>query len=185
MDRLATDPALEVMPNFASEAFAQTRQLLANAQNLTDDEITIQLSAAWTHDNETRREHWALQQEADAQAQEEANQAEALLREAEAHAELAEAAKKKPKLNPFDEHRTVSDSIIPRPSSFALNKIKSSDYVELWYFTPEGCKDAANNLRTMADETFGLAKIDNMVTIRSVSSSTASRNALQDQDLTW
>jgi hypothetical protein len=57
--------------------------------------------------------------------------------------------------------------------------------VELWYFTQEGCADAAQNQRTQNEDTFGLTKIDDMVTLRPVAALKASKNITPDIELTW
>jgi hypothetical protein len=174
------------MPTFAtSDFYAHIRTTLATADNITEAAVVVILSDAWTRNNEANKTAWTQQLEDDAHAQEAAEDAERLAREQEAEAERAEVIKKRPKMRDFAVGKKISDSIAPRPSTFALNKLENYEYVELWYFCPEGCQDAANNLRTTADETFGLAKIDNIVSIRSISSSVASRHVIKDQDLTW
>ena len=47
--------------------------------------------------------------------------------------EKREQEKKKPKIGDFDENRMVLDHIIPRPSQFAIGKLKSFNFIELWY----------------------------------------------------
>ena len=57
-------------------------------------------------------------------------------------------------------------------------------YAELWYFTQEGCADAMHQ-RTQNEDSFGLSKVDDVVSFRLVSALKASKNILQDSDLTW
>ena len=79
--------------------------------------------------------------------------------------------KKKPKLQPgFDKNKIVSNFITPRPAAFALNKLENFEFVELWYFTDEGCLDASDTHRTVADEAFGLSKVDGFVALKPVAS---------------
>ena len=59
-----------------------------------------------------------------------------------AAATLAEGEKKKLKMKDFDDATTVGNYIAPRPAQYALRRIEDFEYVELWYFTPEGCSDA-------------------------------------------
>jgi len=185
MNWIISDPAFEVMPDFTSAIFLQMRTLLSNAQDITEAEAITQLSDTWTADNDARRVLWAQQQDADNQARLQEAEAQWTAEEAEPLPPQLDAVNKKLKISDFDENKKVSNSLIPWPSTFALHKIDSGEYVELWYFTPEGCKDAANSLKSTADETFGLSKVDDVVTIRSVASSTASRNVIRDQDLYW
>ena len=80
----------------------------------------------------------------------------------------------------------MADSVIaPCPSPFAINKLKSFEYVELSYFTPEGCASAAEENRATAEEAFGLTKVDGFVALKPVASFKASKNVIKDKDLSW
>ena len=68
MNRIISDPALKVMPDFTSAIFLQMRTLLSNAQDITEAEAITQLSDTWTADNNARKELWAQQLHADNQA---------------------------------------------------------------------------------------------------------------------
>jgi hypothetical protein len=57
--------------------------------------------------------------------------------------------------------------------------------VELWYLTPEGCADATHHQSTQNDDAFGLAKVDDMVVLKSVSSLRALKNVVPDSELTF
>ena len=83
MNRMISDPALEVMPDFTSAIFLQMRTLLSNAQDITEAEAIIQLSDTWTADNDARRVLWAQQQDADNQARLQEAEAQRTAEEAE------------------------------------------------------------------------------------------------------
>ena len=193
MPQIEHDPALEVCPNFSSAPFLATRNLIITANlALTHEEVAQQLANAWTEENNTRKAEYEQQQgelqaarnEADRLAQEEEDRRQEEQAQKE-QAEQLEIEKKKPKLKPLDRSRTVGDQIDSRPSAYALNKLENHEYIELWYFTTEGCQDAADYQHTVADETFGLSKVDNFLALHAVSASKASRNAIKDMDLTW
>jgi hypothetical protein len=74
-----------------------------------------------------------------------------------------ECKKKRPKINNFDANSSVGSYITPHLSTYAINKLESFDYVELFYFTHEGCLNAQSNLRMEADDAYGLSKIGNFV----------------------
>lgn len=93
--------------------------------------------------------------------------------------------RKRPKIPDFDEGRMVSDHILPRPSQFAIGKLKSFNFVELWYFTDEGCREAQDSSRAQSDDAYGLTKVDDLVALKPVASFKASRNVIPDADLTW
>ena len=85
----------------------------------------------------------------------------------------------------FDDATTVGNYIAPRPAQYALRRIEEFEYVELWYFTPEGCADATQSQLTQYDDTFGLTKVDDMVTLKSISSLKASKNVVPDAELSF
>ena len=63
--------------------------------------------------------------------------------------------------------------------------VEEFEFIELWYFTPEGCVDALQHQHTQNDDTFGLSKTDGLVTLKSVSSLKASRNIVLDAELSF
>ncbi|KAG1822657.1 uncharacterized protein BJ212DRAFT_1263892, partial [Suillus subaureus] len=98
-----------------------------------------------------------------------------------------EAKKKKPKISDFDAEIMVVDVIIPRPSQYAIQKVKNMEYVELWYFSPDGCHEAALTSRSTSDsdDAFGFMRVNGMVALKTNVSFKASQKALQDHDLSW
>ena len=92
---------------------------------------------------------------------------------------------KVPKDNDFDESKMVADHIIPHPSQFTIGKLKSISFVELWYFTDEGCAEAQISSRAQLDDTYGLTKVDDLITLKPVTSFKASCNIVLYADLTW
>jgi hypothetical protein len=66
-----------------------------------------------------------------------------------------------------------------------MNKLKNLEYVELAYFTPEGCAQAAEESRSVADEAYGLTKVDGYIAFKPLAAVRASKNITQDKDLTW
>src|SRR5271168_4965402 len=96
-----------------------------------------------------------------------------------------DAEKKKPKMKDFDDTTTIGNYIAPRPAQYALRHIEDFEYVELWYLTPEGCSDTTQHQLTQHDDTFGLAKVDDMVTLKSFSSIRASKNVVPNAELSF
>ena len=189
----AQDPNLEPAPDFNGQGYQAIRDLIvAQVPNMTSAQAAEQLQTAYNADRLTRIAAWdeLVRQEQEAEAvqalqlreEEDARRAED---ERLAEAERKELEKKKPKINDFDENRTAESVIAPRPSPFALNKLKSFEYVELSYFTPEGCATAAEESRATADEAFGLTSLDGFVAFKPVASFKASKNAIKDRDLSW
>lgn len=92
---------------------------------------------------------------------------------------------KKPVFIDFDLGTTIGDRIPHNPSQYAVGRIENMEYVELWYFTSEGCKEASKATPTAADDTFGLLSTDSGLALQSIKATRASRNATADEHLTW
>ncbi|KAG0707932.1 hypothetical protein DFH29DRAFT_979562 [Suillus ampliporus] len=184
MNCILTDPVLEAQPNFASAAYAGWLNAYI-AGGTTREDALERMAEGWRIERQERIDLWQQQLETDALALREQEERDHANKEAEEQEERREAEKKKPKISDFDDNAVVADIIIPRPSQFALQKIKSMEYVELWYFSPEGCRDASDNSRSTSEDAFGFAKVDGFVALKPVASFKASQKALQDHDLSW
>ena len=192
MPRINQDPTNVACPDFAGEAYAAIRQIIANNGQVENGQAAEQLTAAWNQTHAQEVEAWLQQVQADLAEQEELTrlaEEEEDRRRAEDERlkdeERREQEKKKPKIGDFDEGRMVSDHVIPRPSQFAIGKLKSFNFVELWYFTDEGCHEAQDSSKAHSDDAYGLTKIDDLVALKPVASFKASWNVILDADLTW
>ena len=191
MPRIETEPHLEVLPDHAGPEYLELRALMINT-GLTEQEALDQLNTTWTRGHTTRIQSWDQQLNEDTQAEEERQRTlaeqqveEQLQREREEEAEKREVEKKRPKINDFQDDLMIDDFVAPRPSSYALRKIEEFEYVELYYFTQEGCVDAQENQQTQGEDTFGITKRDDSIQLQSISSLKASKNVIQDSELTW
>ena len=145
--------------------------MLNNGQ-ITNKQAVKQLTAAWNQTYGQDIKAWNLQVQADIAEQEEltrlaeeeegGHQAEDKCKREE---ERKEQEKKWLKINEFDESKMVADHIMPWPSQFAIGKLKSFHFVELWYFTNEGCAEAQVSSRAQSDDMYGLTKVDDLVVL--------------------
>ena len=55
----------------------------------------------------------------------------------------------------------------------------------MWYFSPEACLEAAQQAFSTSDDVFGIAKTEDTLGFRQISTARASKNVIQDKDLTW
>jgi len=181
-----------VRPDFTSVAYDALCTVLAGAQGIEKDVAAARLAEAWDVDNNTRRTAWHEQQQEDAAAAEEAR----LAREAdelqernelqqEEEAERKEKEKKKPKLKGFVANKPVRDNTQLRPSRYAIHKLDEREYVELYYFTLEGCTEAVKLDRTIAQDAFTFAKADDTLLLKPMASHKPSNKVVADEDLTW
>jgi hypothetical protein len=159
---------LEIPPNFASAHYDPLHAIIVNT-GATEEEALTQITGAWQQENEARREAWDLQIQEDQVAQEETDRLVREIIQEEEDTTRREREKKRPKINDFDTGRSVGAFIAPHPSTYTINKLKSFDYIELFYFTREGCLDAQSHQCTEADDTFGLSRVGDHVSFRSIS----------------
>ena len=184
------DPHLEVMPDHAGPHYQALRDALVQ-NGMPEDQALQALDNSWTLNHNARVVAWDQQVADDAAAvQQQIPQQQALedpvpqdLPDPEEVRDDAE--KKKPKMKDFDSDTVVGNYIAPRPAQYALRCIEDFDYVELWYLTTEGCSDATQHQLTQHDDAFGLAKVDDMVTLKSFSSIRASKNVVPDAELSF
>ena len=81
--------------------------------------------------------------------------------------DLRPPSQNKAKFVDFDLDATISSYIPHTLSEYAVAKIEDIEYVELWYFTDEGRREAEETAR------------------QSIKATGASRNAIVDECLTW
>jgi hypothetical protein len=197
MPHIVNDPTLAICPSFEAPEWDFLRQPMINAHQgpppLTAEEATQRMKDAWTQENNIRVAAWNRQLELGQaerderdRLEQEAEDARRVQREEEAADLRREAEKKKPKLNAFDPNRRVASWIEDRPCTYALNKIKNLQYVELDYFTRRGRREAATDaFRSINLDTFGFAQIDDSFGIRPLAAQNSSKNIRQDEDLSW
>ena len=181
MYRIKQDPNLETCPDYGAPEFNIICTALINAGEMNNKQVIQRLTDTWNQQKNRHIEAWNQQLIDDLRAQEELKHQQRqeederrAQREVEEEAERHE--KKKPKMNGFDVNITVDDFITPWPATYALNKLESFKYIELWYFTQEGCLDALENHCFQTEDTLALKQL---------SAVKASRNAIKDADLTW
>ncbi|KAG2043194.1 hypothetical protein BDR03DRAFT_1006071 [Suillus americanus] len=189
---IALDPALDIQPDFSTPIFKGLRDQIIGGTQMTHEDVAADLTTAWQQDHDLRVLAWTRQSDEDtrlaaevAKANQEQADQERLQLEHEAEVELRKAEKKKPKINDFKTGMVIGDTLTPRPSQYAIHKLKTFEYVELWYFSPDGCKTMAEDAKTNADDAFGLTKVDDFVALKPVTSFKASRKAIQDHTLEW
>ena len=136
-DRILHDPHLELIPDHAGPHYDILRNALTQ-NGMTVDQAVQALNDSWTQNHDAWIQAWDQQV---------ANDAQALLNQAplnqdqapQPEEERAKVEKKKLKMKDFNDTVAVGNYIAPRPAQYALRRLEDFEYVELWYFTPEGC----------------------------------------------
>ncbi|KAH9032605.1 hypothetical protein EDB85DRAFT_1890661 [Lactarius pseudohatsudake] len=142
MPRILDDPTQTVCPNFEGLEWEFIRRcVFTHSGNipLRAEEAARQLRELWTRGYDASVATWNAQLEQDRAEKDKRDRQACELNEVR-RAQLEEeqrreAEKKKPRLNPFDPNRRIGDWIVPRPASYALDKIDNLEYVKLDYFT--------------------------------------------------
>jgi len=194
-----SDPALEACPDYSLDEHQDTRNTLAavlqNSQALAIDA----LKALWKKENDRNKEIWA--QQGNAAPPNQQNQPNQPGQPAQpdnpgqpnppaqqnppdpvlppANQPQANAEKKKRPVIRKDLAMPLND--YPRPSTYALQKLEALEYVELWYFSTEGCSDASYASISAADETLGLVQADDGMTLKRVAR--GSKKVIPDERL--
>lgn len=187
MPRITSDPGRDTIPDHAQADYDPIRDALVQSQVAADDDAAIRfLDNTWEASTARRKALWVIQEEEDAIAiQEELEQERQRIAD-EARDHIAELDAKRPKAIPVDRTRQIGDSIIHRPSSYALNLLDKSELCPLWYFTEAGLNEAAQKAsQNTSEDVFGFSKTENGIVMKSVNSSSASPNVVLDKNLEW
>ena len=156
MPHLTQDPNLAEKPDFALVVNDAVCQALTAVEQITREVIATRLTNTWDVDNSAKIVAWEQQlredQEAEAKAmlaQEAADQLTLEECRKEKEAEKKEKEKKKLKLKDLATNKPICDTTQLRPSQFTIHKLEECDYVELHYFTLEGCTEVTKDNHTI------------------------------------
>ncbi|KAG1734169.1 hypothetical protein EDB19DRAFT_1639280 [Suillus lakei] len=183
------DPSNEVCPDFNGNAYTNICDDICQATAETQAAVIQHLTQSWTVGHNQRVNEWNQNREQELVDTEEANRARAAQedevraqQEAEDEKERIESEKKKLKMNSFNDKTSVGDAISPRPSQYVVQKLNNFEYIELWYFSPDGCKEALRTACSVVDD-FGLTRVDDQLTIQPAYAFKVSKAAIADHDL--
>ncbi|KAL1661782.1 hypothetical protein EV121DRAFT_218375 [Schizophyllum commune] len=188
---LAADPSLETCPDFSTDQWKSVRAAMINPSR-TEEQVVKELETSWEASRQERVNTWAEQVRKDkeaeaaaaaARAEEDRTRAAGKDTEKDAEKEGSDE-KKKHKLSDFDEDETAPDTFVDLPSAYARSRLEAQEYVELYYFTHEGRHEAANQ-STTTEDTLGLMRNDDQITLRPTSTIRASKNVIPDTKLSW
>jgi hypothetical protein len=197
MPRISRDPNTDECPSYDDEDYAAVREMIIAGHQgpdvLTQEEAVGKLVAAWQTAKDKKVELWNQQLLQDQTAREEEERIELEMetqrqREQEKEEEDAkrEVERKKPKINDFDLDMVIPGHVTPRPSGYALNKLKNLQYIELDYFTIKGCHEALlEREMTSNHDSLALTKLEDVAVFQPISSLKPSKTVRRDEELTW
>ena len=175
-------------PDFNARAFENIRNAIVDREGGDHNQAAQRLLAAWQADNERQADQREQDDQRPRAPQEEQQGEDQPAPDAQqANDPPAEGApnpdKKKAKMADFAEGQAPPDIICQCPSQYAIQKLYTYDFVELWYFTQEGCKDAAITHCTNTEDAFGVTNSNDVLTLHPITSVKASKHAIPNEDL--
>ena len=188
--RLLQNPHLAECPDFGGPAFDILVQSMVGPDR-TAEQVVENLKTAWHADNNRKKALWDAQTRADQE------------RQAEPNAQNAAAANRiqnddaglppsKAQLGAFSATASIGSKRSLKPSAFAINKLKERKYIELYCFSPAGCRDHANQRLSTADEalgfTYGISSSDPnnaSLFLKPLSALSHPGKVIPDSELTW
>lgn len=172
------DPTNETEPNFEEAGWEGTREAIMAGGKSLEEAIVI------------LREGWQVRHERDLVAWNE----HLRLHQQEAEREREEG--QGDGITPVDEQ--PSDSEEPewankptptfldiKPARHILKKLEKKEFIELWHFTAEGCRDAAAVDLATPDGSYGLVDTGKGLVFQTIGASSSSSKVIKDEDLTW
>ena len=188
--RLLQNPHLAECPDFGGPAFDILVQSMVGPDR-TAEQVVENLKTAWHADNDRKKALWDAQTRADQERQAEPNaqNAAAANRNQNDDAGLPPS---KAQLGAFSATASIGSKRSLKPSAFAINKLKERKYIELYCFSPAGCRDHANQRLSTADEalgfTYGISSSDPnnaSLFLKPLSALSHPGKVIPDSELTW
>jgi len=191
--RIQQNPHLAECPDFSDESFEDPVQSMVGPDR-TKKQAIDSLKSAWRVQNNRKKALWDAQVLADQERQNKQN-AQNVAVEAQAQAQAdndTREAGRKPKLGTFEATASIGNEISLKPSSFAINRLRDMKYIELYCFSPAGCRDHANQRLFSANEAFVFTYSNSAdgpatssLTLKPVSALAHPGKIVLDENLSW
>ena len=94
-------------------------------------------------------------------------------------------AKKCLKMNTVVPGQFVPADLDIQPTTYALSCVENFEYVELWYFSDEGCANTSRAAQSIVSNALMLARDGDALTLQPSTTSHPSTHAHKDHDLTF
>ena len=72
-----------------------------------------------------------------------------------------------------------------RPARHILKRLEKKEFMELWHFTTEGCREAAAIDLATPNDTFSLVDTGNGLVLQTIGATTTSTKVIRDEHLSW
>lgn len=172
------DPTADMQPNFEDEAWEGARNAIMEGGKSAEEATEI-LERAWTakHDRDTVLWNEYLQQR-----QQEIEQDEE--RERQGPEDAGGEQLNEPE-EPEWVNRPTPSFLDIKPARHVVKRLEKKEFVELWHFTAEGCREAAMTDLATPDDTFSLVNTDKGIFLQTLGASSSSSKVIKDENLSW
>ncbi|OBZ67403.1 hypothetical protein A0H81_12751, partial [Grifola frondosa] len=179
MPRIRFDPENEVPPDFESEDYADVRAAFPVPAN-----VVVALLTGWTSQHDKRKIAWALQVDEDRLAKKRPNDSsENCQRGTKRGRRRGGASTGRGSKEEATGPSVRCLSSPTRPHTFApvaLCAQQDFQMPELWYFTPEARREAAEFHHAIAEEAFGLSQTEEGLALKPLASFRPSKKVIPD-----
>ncbi|TFY67376.1 hypothetical protein EVJ58_g1654 [Rhodofomes roseus] len=192
MAQLPINPNLLVVPDFALEEHAPTRQPLLD-MGLTVEQAVATLANIWTVGNNTDKQRWQERTEAEAQAardreraaEEAANQQREIARQDEEQARKDDAKKYRDKYVFIPDRPTPSGALV-LAAPYASRRLEKGQYVEMYYYTNRGLNAAEAAVTQVDDDALAMkTNSDGSTSWVPAASLRSDKAVIPDKELSW
>lgn len=164
------DPTGDKEPDFLSEDWESIRDAIIAGGKTLEEAVEV-IKQSWTTRHEKDMDAWNeyQQQQRATSAQPEDNRDNA----------------------PLDEdppawlNRPTPSHLDVQPARHILKKLEKKEFVELWHFTAQGCRNAASIDLAAPDDTFGLINTEKGLMLQTVGAASISSKVTKDENLSW
>jgi len=172
------DPTADIEPDFESDDWRITRDALVNGGG-SEAEATDTLRQAWRTQHQRNLDTWNdyLRQQSPNGNQDGDNP--------NGHGTPPIINPPSDKEDPVWLNRPTPAFLDIKPARHVLKRLEKKEFVELWHFTAQGCRDAAVIDLTAPDDTFGLVNTEKGLMLQTVGASTVSSKVIKDENLSW
>ena len=169
------NPTADVEPNFEEDHWEGARTAIMGGGKTAEEANEI-LRQAWKGRHERDLGIWNEHLQ---QLQQEGGEDEQIPEVIPEHEELAET-----EMPDWLDKPTPSFLDI-KPARNILKRLEKKEFIELWHFTAEGCRNAAAVDLASPDETFGLVNTEKGLLFQNIGASVSSAKTINDENLTW
>jgi len=172
------DPTLETEPDFESETWEVPRNAIVEGGKSDEEAVEI-LRQSWKVQHERNIQAWneQVQQRRRSPIPEDDDGND--------QASVTPAGTTSSDEAPKWLGRPTPNFLDISPARHVLKRLKKKEFVELWHFTAQGCRDAASIDLAAPDDTLGLINTEKGLVLQTIGASSISSKVIKDEHLSW